>query len=503
MRQGLSTRTLLYCRQSVEHEGGERSLSIDSQVTALTDRCQREGWTVVGVIREAGLKGWMDADERPGLAEAIDRAQAGDYRRLLVWDLSRLARSVRLQEQWVWQFDRLGISVVSHTEPHVADALIRQITGAVNEHRTREIAGHVRRALRERTRRGIPHGSTPFGYVRDETGILVPDERAPIVRRIFLWRAEGRSLGEIADDLRRQHVPGPTGGVWFRTTLTYLLENPVYRGASHLAEIEVEGTHEAIISPELWQRAQDVSGSRPRSPRTKAARSWLEGLIEHACGHPMYLTGGSPGRPTLVFRCRAGAGWAHPDATCAIQPRQLRAEYAETLAWEAVMQALDRLPTSARRVVAEAQRQFRQSVPAAEAAIRDATVRQNRARLRRERVLEAYLSGDIDRARFDRETAAIDAELREAESLLARLPQPPNAEAIEAAWQALRQMRRIVAGMEDTERRRVLHRLGIAVVSPAGVTMARNGPGQRADAGRVVIRFREEYREFFAEQRRQ
>jgi hypothetical protein len=34
---------------------------------------------VVGVIRESGLRGWMDADERPGLAKAISQAEAGQY----------------------------------------------------------------------------------------------------------------------------------------------------------------------------------------------------------------------------------------------------------------------------------------------------------------------------------------------------------------------------------------------------------------------------------------
>jgi DNA invertase Pin-like site-specific DNA recombinase len=120
-------RALLYARQSTEKEEGERSLSLDSQVTALTDRCQREGWTVVGVVRESGLKGYQDVDERPGMAEAMRRAEAGDYTMLLVWDLSRLARSLRLQEQWVWQFDRLGVTVVSHSEPHATDTLLRQI----------------------------------------------------------------------------------------------------------------------------------------------------------------------------------------------------------------------------------------------------------------------------------------------------------------------------------------------------------------------------------------
>jgi DNA invertase Pin-like site-specific DNA recombinase len=493
------TRALLYCRQSVEKEEGERSLSLDSQVTALADRCQREGWTVVGVVRESGLKGYQDVDERPGMAEAMRRAESGDYDTLLVWDLSRLARSLRLQEQWVWQFDRLGVTVVSHSEPHATDTLLRQITGAISEHSTREIASHVRRALRENTRRGIPHGSAPYGYSRGDGKILTPNAHAPTVERIYRWYADGRSLGDIAGELRREGVPGPTGSVWHRTTLTELLRNPVYTGTLCLSELAIPNVHPPIVDADLWQRAQAVAKTRPRSPRTKQTRSWLEGLILHACGYPMYLVGGSASRPVPAFRCRIGAGWGPPDVTCQWQPRQIVAGRAESLAWEAVIEAFSILPPSPRAVIREAQAEYRRLSPASDAAYKDALVRQNKALQRRERVLEAYLSGDIDRARFDRESVSLDAELRNAELDLARLPNPPDGEAIESAWSALHGMKPMLRDVSESERGAWLRNLGVAVVSPAGYTVSTGKRGSRPDAGRIVMRFRSEYAVLFGQ----
>jgi DNA invertase Pin-like site-specific DNA recombinase/transcriptional regulator with XRE-family HTH domain len=163
-------RVLAYTRQSVTKEGGKDSLSLDSQVAQLTARCEREGWRIIGVIRESGLKGWMDADERPGLADAVARAERHEYDVLLVWDLSRLARSVRLQEHWFWQFARLGVAILSQTEPESGDALIRQLKGAINEYRTAEISAHIKRAVHELQSRGIHHGVVPWGYVRPERG---------------------------------------------------------------------------------------------------------------------------------------------------------------------------------------------------------------------------------------------------------------------------------------------------------------------------------------------
>jgi site-specific DNA recombinase len=490
------TRCLLYARQSIEKDDGERSLSIDSQITVLTERCQRDGWVVAGVIRESGLKGFMDTDERPGLAEAIRRGEAGDYDTLLVWDLSRLARSLRLQEHWVWQFDRMGIAVVSHTEPESTNVLMRQIKGAFNEHRTREIAAHVRRALRENTRRGVPHGSAPYGYSRGEGKVLTPNAHAATVVDIFRQRAEGCSLVDIAAALRRDGIPGPTGGPWFRTTLTQLLANPVYRGTLHLAELDVPNAHPAIIDAALWQQAQDVARSRPRAPRTKARRSWLEGLILHACGHPMYLVGGSAGAPTPAFRCRVGGGWAHPDAICTAQPRQIAADRAEALAWDAVRAALERLPLSPRRAIDEAEAAYRQAMPAADASVRQAIGRRKAAAARRDRAIEMYLAGDIDRGRFEAESTRAASELAEAETALAHLPAEPDAAAIAAAWAALRELRDVLEVAGDEHKAMLLRRIGHAVLAPAGHRVASHRRGPRPDAGMITIQFRPELAAF-------
>lgn len=492
------TRALLYARQSIEKDEGERSLSLDSQITALSDRCQREGWAVVGIIRESGLKGYMDVDERPGMAEAIARAEHGDYDTLLVWDLSRLARSLRLQEQWVWQFDRLGVSVISHTEPHATDTLLRQITGAISEHRTREIAGHVRRALRERTRRGVPHGSAPYGYARvprseNEPIILAPNDDAETVRRIFQWRAEGQSLGEIIAQLRCDGIPGPTGGPWYRPTLTHILSNPVYCGTLHLAEIVVQNAHASIVDEELWRKVQHVGSSRSRWPRTKTTRSWLEGLIEHACGNPMYLVGGSTGFPVPTFRCRVGGGWGQSDAVCMFPPRQIAADRAEALTWDAVTETFARLPLSPKAIIKAAQAEYRRLTPDTDAAMRMAQERQKRAATKRERLIDLYIRGDIDRAKFDREPLLASNEGAEANLVLAGLPDPPDPTLIESAWQLLRDMRRSLIQVPEEERGLWLRKVGVAVLSPAGHTIVTGRRGPRPDAGVITIRFRSEY----------
>jgi hypothetical protein len=281
--------------------------------------------------------------------------------------------------------------------------------------------------------------------------------------------------------------------------LTELLRNPVYTGTLCLSELAIPNVHPPIIDADLWQRAQDVAKTRPRSPRTKVTRSWLEGLILHACGYPMYLVGGSPSRPVPAFRCRIGAGWGPPEVTCQWQPRQIVAGRAESLAWEAVIEAFGRLPASPRAIIREAQAEYRRLSPASDAAYRQAQERKKRALERRGRIIELYLGGTIDNARMGRELAQVARDEEECAAMLASLPNPPDAEAIETAWSALRAMKPMLRDVSESERGAWLRKLGVAVVSPAGYTVPTGKRGSRPDAGKVMIRFRPEYAVLFGQ----
>src|SRR5687767_6827968 len=128
-------RCIIYCRQSDSGGDGVESLSIESQEQRLREYADLQGWAVLAVERDADLRGWQDEDERPGLAAALRRAEEdGDV--LLVWDLSRLARKLRIQENIVARLADAGVEIASLNEPWASAPMFRQILGAVAEERT-------------------------------------------------------------------------------------------------------------------------------------------------------------------------------------------------------------------------------------------------------------------------------------------------------------------------------------------------------------------------------
>jgi DNA invertase Pin-like site-specific DNA recombinase len=103
---------------------------------------------------------------------------------------------------------------------------------------------------------GFAGGKAPYGYEKDlQGGLRVVEDQAKVVRRIYRERRQRRTLQAIADGLNADRIPSPSGGAWQVSSVSYLLDNPKYRGAVEYlfrwngAETHVlqPGSHEAIV----------------------------------------------------------------------------------------------------------------------------------------------------------------------------------------------------------------------------------------------------------------
>jgi hypothetical protein len=173
----------------------------------------------------------------------------------------------------------------------------------------------------------------PFGF--DRVKKLYPDgkrhywtlkekpEEAGIVRAIFDWYCnEGLSTSNICRRLGQMGVRTKNGKLkWAPMMIEKILGNVHYIGKVRWnwrkvikiikdQEVKVlrpqakvgeylifEGKHDGLISEELYNRAQEISGSAPRKQLDLALRNALAGIIFCKCGYAMVHTSFSP-RPT-------------------------------------------------------------------------------------------------------------------------------------------------------------------------------------------------------------
>jgi DNA invertase Pin-like site-specific DNA recombinase len=423
-------RFVIYARQSLSRFPDD-SLSIEMQVKACREFAASRGGTVVGTFTDPDQKGWRR--HRPGFDAMLDTIRNGSASCVILYKLSRFARDLMMQEAVVSEIAEAGGDLVSVTEPHVSTSpMVRQILGAVNENYRRDQSDWLRSTFAARARRGHHHGYAPWGYRIEAKCLVLDDETAPLVREVWDWALAGHGTPEITHRLTERGRVTAKGKPWTQTAVLRLLRNPVYAGHVPFGgEIVARDAHPAIVTDAEFAAVQSLIDRRA-SQRRKAAPSWAEGFVWHACGQRMYLatwTEGEVSRPR--FRCyRANTGTRGD--RCEVRPASLFGDLAEAV----IVRELSAL--AGRLLEPDA-------VLAALAATAGASARERhkvRERIerrladldrQRDRLLDLFLAEKIDADRYAARDAALKAETATVRADLASVPPPLTA--IEAADQ--------------------------------------------------------------------
>ena len=428
----LPEKWLIYARQSDTDDAGDRSLSLESQEAVLREAAAQRGAIVIGAVRDADLKGYQDETQRPALAEALQRAAANEYDTLAVWELSRLARKLSLQERVLETLERHGVSLYSHREPWASATMVRQILGAVAEEQTRSISAHVRRAVRERQRSGKWHGRVPYGYRLVDERLAPDDELAPWVVAIYERYRDGHQMVEIARWLNAVQAPRwpiPTAR-WQRVKVGRILANPLYRGIRTTPDGVRAETHPAIVSADLVVAVharldrETAPGSRiARRGRETLVETFLRGRLRCGCGQAMVLQRRLSNGRADRLRCRliperhGLACWHHP--------RSIRVSVAERIVRSQIAANLERLRPW-RELAPVLRREMATHAPDEANHRRDAERRRTAITNRQDRARELYLSGRIALVDYDALTAPLTDQLAELDAMLAAMPDPDH-----------------------------------------------------------------------------
>lgn len=310
--------------------GKQDELSPDSQAKLLKDYAKSHGYVVSKIFYEVGISG-RKADKRPEFQKMIGLAKASDHPAdaILVWKYSRFARN---QEESIVYKSLLkkkhNVDVISVSEPLVDGpfgSLIERIIEWMDEYYSVRLSGEVTRGMREKAERGGYQARPPLGYKivsHKEPPVIVPEE-AEIVKLIFeKYVHDGMGLFEIARLLNSHNFKTSHGKEFERRSIEYILQNPTYCGMirwnrtiNESNEIRPEsewivtdGEHPAIISKELFDKAQEryKREYRPRGSRPVSTyKHWLSGIVKcPACGRTMTACKIENNKQTYCyFRC--------------------------------------------------------------------------------------------------------------------------------------------------------------------------------------------------------
>lgn len=303
-------RCAIYTRKSSE-EGLEQAFnSLDAQreaCEAFVLSQKQEGWTALPQMYDDGgiSGGTMD---RPALTRLLADIAAGLVDTVVVYKVDRLTRSLGDFAKIVEVFDRAHVAFVSVTQQFNTTTSMGRLTLNMLlsfAQFEREVTGErIRDKIAASKQKGMWMGGTqPLGYDVRDRKLVVNEEEADTVRRIFRLYAELGSVQVLKQELDRAGTVSKgrtdkfgraTGGQPIgRGSLYLMLQNRLYRGKVVHKDRCFPGEHQAIVDGDLWDRVQArLDGNRVERQRggTAAVPSLLVGLLFDAGGERLTPT---------------------------------------------------------------------------------------------------------------------------------------------------------------------------------------------------------------------
>jgi DNA invertase Pin-like site-specific DNA recombinase len=217
-----------YVRVSTEAQATE-GVSLDAQRQRIEAWAQAQGVALVGVEQDAGLSG-SRADNRPGLQRAIVAACAAKCP-LVVYSLSRLARSTKDAITIIERLDHAGASLVSLSEridgTSASGRLSLTMMIAFSQCERDQISERTKTALQYLRKQGKRAGNIPYGYTLAADGKSLNAEAGEqrTLARIQRLSKNGMSLRGIAAALNADGIPSKTGKQWAAGTIHFMLKS--------------------------------------------------------------------------------------------------------------------------------------------------------------------------------------------------------------------------------------------------------------------------------------
>lgn len=293
-------RCAVYARKSSE-EGLEQEFnSLDAQ----RDACEAyiasqkpEGWVLVpDHYDDGGISG--ATLERPALKRLLADIDGGRVDVVVVYKIDRLSRALMDFSKLVEVFDRNNVTFVSVTQSFNTTTSMGRLTLNILlsfAQFEREVIGErIRDKFAASRKKGMWMGGfVPLGYDVKDRKLVVNDEEAATLRRIFERFTKLGSVTELVREMRQKGVRGKRGRLIDKGYVYQLFRNRTYIGEAVHKGASYPGEHKAIISKELWDRVYEVLsvGPRRRAAATRAQTpALLKGLIFGPTGCAMTPT---------------------------------------------------------------------------------------------------------------------------------------------------------------------------------------------------------------------
>lgn len=282
----LPLRVTFYARVSTESD--EQLNSLDNQISFFENFIKsNKNWTYVNGYIDEGISG-STVKKRKKFLQMIDDAKSGHFDLIVTKEVSRFSRNLSDSIKYTQELLANDVGVyfqsngINTYDPN--SEFILNMMGSVAQEEVKRLSSRVKWGHKEAIKKGRVLGSNSItGYKKDDAKLVIVEEEAKKIRKIFELYATGKyGFYKLAMELHRQGINNYKGNIYDKDTLKRIIQNPKYKGfyRGHTTEtidyrtkqrvyipqeeqvIYKDESIPAIVSEELWNRANEILDSR-------------------------------------------------------------------------------------------------------------------------------------------------------------------------------------------------------------------------------------------------
>lgn len=278
-------RVAAYCRVSTASD--EQLISLDAQKAHYEDYIRsNDEWEYAGLYYDEGITG-TKKECRDGLLSLVNACEKGLVDMVITKSISRFSRNTTDCLELVRKLLDLKVTVIFEKEnlntSTMESELMLSILSSLAENESVSISENSKWSVQKRFQNGTFIISyPPYGYKNENGEMVIVPKQAEVVRKIFADTLVGKSTHAIARELNEQGIVSKKGGKWTPGTVNAIIRNEKYTGDAifqktytdssfnrHINNGECdqylcEGHHEAIVSHEVYEKANEVMNQRGR-----------------------------------------------------------------------------------------------------------------------------------------------------------------------------------------------------------------------------------------------
>ncbi len=316
----LPLRVTFYARVSTEFNVQLNSL--DNQITYYTDFIKSNpNWEYVEGYVDEGISGVSTA-KRERFNEMIEDGKLGLFDLVITKEVSRFARNTLDSIKYTRELLSSGVAVYFQSDNINTldeDSELRlTIMSSMAQDESRKISNRVRFGHHQAIKNGTVLGTNNmFGYTKKDGKLMIDEEQAEFIRELFELYATGKfSMKQMEKHFYQKGIRNSKGNKLSHSTMGNIIRNPKYKGyfvgnkvvitdlftkkQKFLPEDEwvmykdeTGETVPAIVSEELWERANEVLYMRSQDVITAQHKTVHQNLLTGKlicshCGKPYY-----------------------------------------------------------------------------------------------------------------------------------------------------------------------------------------------------------------------